>query len=208
MGNAVPVMTRTLVQAWHYARRRGVRHSAAKAFRTYVLGRERWYVTSGDLTSWKGVARRDPETEIRLATDGDLPVLERLERQSPETLRAWLRPGHFFFVAARDGVPIAYRCLSTNPHRWVRDYFTLRPDQIYSLDLFTHAAWRSRGVSHDLMAGSNPILVAQGFREVVSIQRLDNAESIAMTRARGITQLGTLTRTCVLGRVSLRLDPV
>ena len=190
----------------HYARRRGVRPLLGKLARR-LGGSERWYVTCGDLTAWAHAPRRQPSIDIRAARPADLPALERLGRQRPDTLRAWMRPGQFLFVAEHAGEIIGYRALAPKPHPWVAGYFRLRPDQIYGLDLFTHPAWRRRGVTYELMAYANPRLLAQGYREVISIQRVDNHESIATTRARGIARLGVLERRTFFGRVRFRFEP-
>jgi GNAT superfamily N-acetyltransferase len=117
-----------------------------------------------------------------------------------------MRPGSFFFVALSAGELIGYRALAPKPHPWVAGFLRLRPDQIYALDLYTHPAWRGRGVTWELIVSMNPILVKHGYREVVSIQRTDNAESIATTRARRIARLGTLERRSFLGRVRFRFE--
>jgi L-amino acid N-acyltransferase YncA len=89
----------------------------------------------------------------------------------------------------------------------VAGFFRLR-DDLYSLGLFVHAAWRGRGLTYELMAVGNPALLARGYREIISIQRLDNRASITMTDARGIARVGTLERRCRLGRVSVRFEPL
>jgi GNAT superfamily N-acetyltransferase len=198
---------RALKHAAHYARQRGMRQLIVKLARTFVGGRERWYVTSGDLASWTQARRRNPSIDVRLARADDLPALARFGRQQHDTLRLWLERGYFFFVAVADGQLVGYRCLAPRPHPWVQDYFRLRPHQIYGLDLFTLPAWRGRGLTWDLMAVSNPVLLAHGYREILSIQRTDNAESIATTRARGIQRLGTLERRSFLGRATFRFVP-
>jgi hypothetical protein len=193
--------------AVHYARRRGFARTVAKLWRGYVAGREQWYVTRGDLTGWDHVPRRNPSLEIRPARQSDLPGLVRLGRQTSNTLRAWLRPEFSLFVAVAVAQPIAYRCLATRVHRWVAPFLGLGPGQIYSFDLFIDPRWRQRGVTQDIMAVTNPLLVARGFREVLSIQRTNNQESIAMTRARAIARLGTITRSVRFGRVRFAFTP-
>ena len=190
----------------HYARTRGVLSLLQKVFRLVVTGRERWYVTCGQLEPWTDAGRRDPAIAVRRATVDDLPALIGFGRQRPHTLRAWLGTEHFLFVAVHDGAVIGYRALGPLPHRWVADFFRLRDDQVYALDVFVHPASRGRGVTYELMAASNPVLLAHGYREVISIQRLDNRASIAMTEARGIARVGTLERRSLFGRVSFRFQ--
>ena len=188
----------------HYARTRGVLRLLRKVFQLLITGRERWYVTCGQLQPWADAGRRDPAIEVRRATVDDLPALIGLGRQRPDTLKAWLGPANFLFVAVHDGSVIAYRALGPLPHRWVAGFFRLRDDQVYALDVFVHPRSRGGGVTYELMAASNPVLLAHGYREVISIQRLDNRPSIAMTDARGIARVGTLERRSFFGRVSFR----
>jgi len=209
LGSRVPILGRgrlLAADAVHYARTRGVLPLLRKIFRVLVTGRERWYVTSGRLEPWARASRRDPAIEVRRATADDLPALVGFGRQRLHTLRAWLKPEHFFFVAVRDGAVIAYRALGRAPHRWVAGFLRLREDQVYALDVFVHPAFRGRGVTFELMAASNPVLLAHGYREVISIQRLDNRASIDMTEARGISRVGTLERRSRFGRVSFRFE--
>lgn len=198
-----------LREAVHYARERGVRSFLAKAVRSYVAGTERWYVTRTGLAEWAGVPRRDPTLEVRLARPEDVPHLAKHGRQLPQTLARWLAPPYVFFVAARDGMPIAFRCASTTPHRWVAGFFRdLAPDQIYGMDLYIAPEFRHQGITFDLMAVSSRWMAERGYRDLLSIQRLDNEASIALTTTRPIERLGTLTRTCRLGKVTFSFAPV
>lgn len=106
----------TLHLVAHYARRRGLRPLVAKLVRPVAGRAERWYVTSGDLTGWQGAASRDAAITVRLACADDVPALARLGRQRADTLRAWMRPGWFVFVALSADEVIGYRALAPKPH--------------------------------------------------------------------------------------------
>lgn len=199
---------RALQEALHYMRVRSLRVFLARLVRLYVVGREQWYVTRTGLEQWVGVPPRDPTLEVRLARPEDLPHLAKYGRHRADTVARWLAPPYILFVATRDGVPIAFRSLSTMPHHWVAGFFDgLAADQIYALDLFVAPEFRNRGVTFDLMAVTNQWMVERGYRELLSIQRTDNEASIIVTTARNIDRLGTLTRTCRLGRVTFSFTP-
>jgi L-amino acid N-acyltransferase YncA len=86
-------------------------------------------------------------------------------------------------------------------------FFRLRPDQVYVHDIYTVPEWRRRGVTRDLMIESNRQLLALGYRELFSLQELDNHDAIATMRANGIHHIGMLTRTCLLFHVAFSFDP-
>jgi hypothetical protein len=52
-----------------------------------------------------------------------------------------------------------------------------------------------------------PLLTARGFSEVLGIHRVDNQDTIAAVRAKGIPRIGTIIRTRVLGRTSFTYEP-
>lgn len=201
---------RAVVQALNYLRHRGLARTIVKFVTMYVVGRQRWYVTRSDIAA---LLERPPlpagdGLEFRAARPDDLPLIEAFPRQTAATYRSWLRPGYLLFLALHEGCPIAYRCLSTIPSPWVAGFFRLRPDQIYSVDVFTLPEYRRRRAAARLRIAMAPVLLGRGFREVLSIQRPDNAESNAYTDRTGIARIGVLTRTCIAGRVRFSFTPL
>jgi len=77
-------------------------------------------------------------------------------------------------------------------------FVRLRPDQIFMVDEFTEPGFRRRGVTRQMAIAMTPLLMRRGFREVLGIHRVDNADTIAAARAKGIPRIGTITRTCLL----------
>ncbi len=177
-----------------YLRSHGLRRAVAKLFSGYLAGREQWYLTIEDLGYWVG-AHLDPDgLEIRAATVADLPLMESfMARQHPNTLGAWCRDDHVFFVALADGRAVSYRCVSRVVHPAVQPAITLAPHQVYMVDEFTDPAFRRRGITRRLAIATNPTLMAAGGREVVGIHRTDNRDTIAATRAKNIVTIGRIT---------------
>ncbi len=194
-------------EALFYLRRTGLVAAAAKVFSAFVIGRRRWYITREDLTRWHDLRAEAPAgVELRYAREADLPTMARfVERQYPETLRAWCSPDHYFFIAVCNGEAIAYRCLARTVHPLIEGFLTLAPHQLYVVDEFTAPAFRRRGLTRQLAIAMNPRLRMAGFSEVIGIHRTDNEATRAATRAKAIPTVGTLTRWCVLGRVRYTL---
>lgn len=176
-----------------YLRSHGARRAVAKLFSGYLVGREQWYLTIEDLSYWVGAHVEPDGLEIRPATIADLPRMKRFTaRQHPNTLRAWCRDDHVFFIALADGCAVSYRCLSRLVHPAVQAAITLGPHQVYMVDEFTDPAFRRRGITRRLAVATNPTLIAAGVHEVIGIHRTDNRDTIAATRAKNIVTIGRL----------------
>lgn len=181
-------------EALLYVRRRGIRRACTKFLTGYLLGRERWYLTIEDLRQWVGAPLRRTDLEFRAARVDDLPLMAPFTaRQHPRTLRAWLGPDYFFFIALADGRPVTYRCLGRAVARTVEGVIQLGRHQLFVVDEFTVPSHRRRGITRQLAIATNPPLIARGFREVVGIHSIDNENTIAATRAKGIATIGTLS---------------
>jgi hypothetical protein len=153
-------------------------------------------VTVEDLTQWDGLPLEPGGLEIRLARPADLPKMKRFEiRHPPDILQRWLGPDFFFVVALDAGEPISYRCLSRRiVHPAVVGHLTIGPRQLYMVDEFTDTPYRRRGITRQLAIAMNPLVLAQGYREVVGLHKPDNASTVAATRAKHIPTIGTLRR--------------
>jgi hypothetical protein len=189
-------MLPTLSEARLYLRTRGIRATLSKAGVAYVAGRLTWNVTVEDLLRWVGVPRREDGLEIRPARPEDLPRMERFWiRQPQETLQRWLGSTFFFFIALLGQDPISYRCLSRLvAHPAVAGALQLRPDQLFMVDEFTSPPYRRQGITRQLAIATNPLVLAEGYRQVIGLHHADNADTVAATRAKGIPTVGTLTR--------------
>jgi hypothetical protein len=181
-----------------YVRTHGIGRAWRKFLAGYVVGREYWYLTIEDLTHWMGARLEPGGLEVRRATVADLPRMRGfMERQHPNTLRAWCRDDHVFYIALANGEAVSYRCVSRTVHAAVASAMRLAPAQIYMVDEFTVPAFRRQGITRRLAVATNPGLLAAGFREVVGIHRTDNQDTIAATRAKDIVTIGRLNRACV-----------
>lgn len=178
-----------------YLRNNGLRRSILKGLTAYVAGRQRWYLTHEDLTAYMGQPIRGNGLQFRRARLGEVPRMKALMERMPETvLRQWCGPGYFFFVTWKDGEAVSYRCLSTYVHPGVRGFVRLAPHQLFMVDEFTLPKYRRRGITRQMAYAMAPWVVSQGFREVLGIHRTDNFDTIAAARAKGVTTLGTVTR--------------
>jgi GNAT superfamily N-acetyltransferase len=128
-------------------------------------------------------------------------------RTSRQTLRAWFGRDYHFFIALEGGVPVSYRCLSRRVHPGVVGFIRLAPHQVFMVDEFTLPAFRRRGITRRLSIAMAPFLTAQGVREVLGIHRIDNQDTIAAARAKGIPRIGTVVRLRMLGRTSFVYEP-
>ena len=145
---------------------------------------------------------------MRFATTADLARMEAFTRRMPPAaLASWLGPRFFFFLALKEGQPVSYRCLSTSVHAGVAEFVRLRPDQVFMVDEFTVPALRRRGITRRLTVAMTPALVARGFRQVLGIHRLDDHDTIAAARAKGVERVGVVTRCCVLRRTWFTFEP-
>lgn len=186
-------------EALLYLQNNGVRRSLAKLMAGYVLGRQRWYLTREDLMRYAAEPPDAGEYELRFATPADLPHMDAFGRRMPAaTLESWLGARFFFFLALRGGRPVSYRCLSTVVHPGVAGFVRLRPDQVFMVDEFTVPPLRRRGITRRMAVAMAPALAARGYRQVLGIHRVDNHDTIAAARAKGVERLGVVTRWCLL----------
>ena len=190
-----------------FARGRGVVAAVRKAVGMYVAGRQSWYVIAEDLAHPVEAGADAAALDVRLATAGDLDWLASLGHHDRSTFNRWLEADHFLFVAFTGGQPLGFRCVSTKPAPWLAGYFRLRPDQLYGIDIFTAPARRRAGLARAIFARTSPLLYARGFRELVGVQRLDNADSIAALARCGFVRTGCLTRHRFLWRVWFSFAP-
>lgn len=195
-------------EAVAYLRNTGIGPTVRKLVSAYVAGRQRWYVTREDLTRYTGMEVDPAGLELRYARPDDLPRMQRFTRQHEQTLETWCGAEHYFFLALRDGEAIAYRCLARTPHPLVERWMRLEAHQLYVVDEFTAPEFRRQGITRRMAIAMNPTLLLGGYREVLGIHRIDNDNTIAATRAKGIPTLGTLTRTCVFWIEWYRFQPV
>jgi hypothetical protein len=188
-------------EALLYLRNNGAWRSLGKLVAGHVLGRQRWYLTREDLGRYAAAPLPPGDEALRFATAADLPAMAAFARRMrPATLESWLGPRFFFFLALRDGRPVSYRCLSTAVHPGVAGFVRLRPDQVFMVDEFTVPAERRRGITRRMAIAMAPTLTARGYRQVLGIHRVDNHDTIAAARAKGVERLGVVTRWRVLDR--------
>lgn len=191
-----------------YLRNNGVRRSLLKGVTAYVAGRQRWYLTQEDLGTYIGQPIRGNGFQFRRARLGEVPHMKGLMERMPEAvLRRWCGPGYFFFVTWKDGEAVSYRCLSTYVHPGVRDFVRLAPQQLFMVDEYTVPKYRRRGITRQMAFAMAPWVVGQGFREVLGIHRTDNHDTVAAARAKGVTRLGTITRSRLLWNTWYSYDP-
>ena len=172
-----------------YLRNNGVRRSVLKGVTAYVVGRQRWYLTQEDLTTYIGQPIRGNGFQFRRARLGEVPHMKGLMERMPEAvLRRWCGPGYFFFVTWKDGEAVSYRCLSTYVHPGVREFARLAPHQVFMVDEYTIPKYRRRGITRQMAFAMAPWVVGQGFREVLGIHRTDNHDTVAAARAKGVTE--------------------
>jgi hypothetical protein len=195
-------------EALLYLRNNGLRRSIVKAVTGYVAGRQRWYMTREDLARYAGQAMENRGFEYRFARRADIPRMRGLTRRmSPRILSLWCGADYCFFLTLRDGEAVSYRCLSRLVHPGVAGFVRLRPDQIFMVDEYTVPEFRRRGLTRQMTIAMAPSLLDLGFREVLGIHRTDNEDTIAAARAKGIPRIGTVTRTCLLWRITFSYEP-
>jgi hypothetical protein len=182
-------------EIWLYLVNNGVWRSLAKGLAVYLCGRQRWYLTREDLTAYAGRPLDAPGFTFRRATLADVPRMRPFMERMPEAvLRRWCEPGYYFFVTWRGDEVVSYRCLSTYVHPGVEGFIGLGPGQLFMVDEFTVPRHRRRGTTRQMAYAMNPWLLEGGFTEVLGVHRTDNHDTIAATRAKGVTRVGTVTR--------------
>jgi hypothetical protein len=195
-------------EIWLYVRNNGFWRSVVKGLAVYAIGRQRWYLTHEDLTTYVGRPVEAPGFAFRPARLAEVPRMRPFMKRMPETvLRRWCEPGYFFFVTWNGDEVISYRCLSTSVHPGVEGLVRLAPHQLFMVDEYTVPRYRRRGITRQMAYAMNPWMVGLGFQEVLGVHRTDNYDTIAATRAKGVTRLGTITRWRLLTHTIFRFEP-
>ena len=195
-------------EAWRYLRHNGPRRALAKLVTGYVAGSQRWHVTFEDLTRYADRPNDADDLEFRFGRADDVPRMRRFAARVPDAiLERWCDPDFFFFLTLVGGEPVSYRCLSTRVHPGVAGFIRLGPGQVFMVDEFTDPGFRRRGITRRMAVAMAPRLLARGVREVVGIHRVDNHDTIAAVRAKGIARVGTVTRTRLLWKVWFDWSP-
>jgi GNAT superfamily N-acetyltransferase len=191
-----------------YLRNNGLRRSLLKGLTAYVCGRQRWYLTHEDLTGYIGQPIRGNGFQFRRARLGEVSHMKGVMERMPETvLRRWCGPGYYFFVTWNDGEAVSYRCLSTYVHPGVAGFVRLAPHQLFMVDEYTVPKYRRRGITRQMAYAMAPWLVSQGYREVIGIHRTDNHDTVAAASAKGVTRLGTVSRSRLLWKTRFSYEP-
>jgi hypothetical protein len=189
-------------------RHAGARRALAKLVAGYVVGRQRWHVTLEDLARYAGQPAETDALELRWGRVADPSRMGRFTARVPHAiLRRWCGPDFFFFVALVGGAPVSYRCLSARVHPGVAGFVRLLPGQVFMVDEFMDPPFRRRGITRPMAVAMAPWLLARGIRDVVGVQRVDNHDTIAAARAKGIPRVGTVTRTRLLWKVWFDWSP-
>ena len=201
----LPVVLREL---WLYLLNNGLWRSLLKGLAVYVAGRQRWYLTHEDLTAYAGSTIEAPGLEFRRARLEDVARMKPFMERMPEAvLRRWCESGYFFFVTWKGDDVVSYRCLSTYVHPGVEGFVRLGPSQLFMVDEYTVPEHRRRGITRQMAYAMSPWMKAEGFTEVLGVHRTDNHDTIAATRAKGVTRLGTITRFRLLWLTQLSFEP-
>lgn len=194
-------------QALRYLREYGLGRALRKLVRTYFFARERMYVV---YVNWMEDAK-SPLTldgcEVRPARPDD-PLAEAFPHLTSSTITAWLRPDHFFYVLLRGGTLAGYRCVSTTATPSVGGFFRLRRHQLFVVDHFIRPELRRLGLARITKFAVAREVVARGFSEALALEAPTNYDEIISGPRRGVRRIGTLIRTCLLGRVRFALTPM
>lgn len=193
-----------------YLRDVGLRGLVSRWAKLYLRDRQRIYLTRSNLLQARErpIGRRG--LEVRLAQPAEAARLAAsFAHLSVARIQTWLGPEHFLIVAFKEGSPVGFRCLSTRVSRVLRPALRLTPDQIYSVMTFVLPASRQQGVNHEIKAATAHLLLPRGFREVWGNQSPFNERNFqATTHMSDVMEyVGTLTRTCALGRVRFAFFP-
>jgi len=195
-------------EIWLYSLNNGLWRSLLKGLAVYFVGRQRWYLTREDLTTYAGRPVEAPGFEFRPARLAEVPRMRPFMERMPEAvLRRWCDPGYYFFVTWKGDEVVSYRCLSTYVHPGVDGFVRLALGQLFMVDEFTVPRHRRRGITRQMAYAMNPWVLGAGFHEVLGVHRTDNYDTIAATRAKGVTRLGTITRWRLLAHTIFRFEP-
>jgi hypothetical protein len=182
-------------EIWLYFLNNGLWRSLAKGLAVYLVGRQRWYLTCEDLTVYAGRPVEAPGFEFRRAQLAEVPHMKPFMERMPEAvLRRWCEPGYYLFVTWKGDEVVSYRCLSTYVHPGVDGFVRLAPHQLFMVDEYTVPRYRRQGITRQMAYAMSPWVLSCGFTEVLGVHRTDNHDTIAATRAKGVTRLGTVTR--------------
>ena len=77
-------------------------------------------------------------------------------------------------------------------------FVRLTPSQLFMVDEYTVPRYRRRGITRQMTYAMSPWMEEEGFSEVLGVHRIDNHDTIAATRAKGVARLGTITRSRLL----------
>jgi hypothetical protein len=196
-----------LAHVLRYQRDYGVVRSIRKFGRTYLFSRQRMHVTYVD---WVEDAKQPLNLggcEVRPARPDD-PFGKAFPHLTPSVIARWLRPDHFFYVLLRAGTLAGYRCVSTEASPSVRRFFRLGPHQLFIVDHFIRPELRRLGLARLLKFAMARALVVRGFSEGFALEAPTNYDTIFSGPRRGTSRVGTLVRTCRLGRIRFELTPV
>jgi GNAT superfamily N-acetyltransferase len=198
----------SLGDALLYLRDHQLRRTVRKLFRTYVYGHHRMYLTCTDLIE---LATR-PFEEINglevCCVRPDRSLIASFPHLKPSAISKWAGPGHFFFLAALDGRPIAYRCMASTAGPSLARFFRLRPDQLFTIGIFTQPDLRRRGLTRPLKITAARHVVREGYREAWAVERTSNYDTVVAAERTGTVRVGTLIRTSWLGRARYVVIPV
>lgn len=193
-----------------YLRDVGVRGLARRWARLYLRDHQRLYLTRSDLAraSERPIGRRG--LQVRLARPEEARRLSAaFPHLSVARLNTWLAPDHFLLVALKGDEPVGFRCLSTRVGRLLRPALRLEPDQLFSVMSFVLPAFRRQGINHEIKTATAHLLRPRGFRETWGNQSPFNQLNFDATSRMSdvMSYVGTLTRSCALGRARFAFDP-
>jgi putative ABC transport system substrate-binding protein len=123
------------------------------------------------------------------------------------TISRWQRPEYFFFLSLLGGQPVGYRCLATVAAPSLRRFLRLRPHQLFTVDVFTRPDLRRRGLTRPLKIVAARHVVQRGYREIWSVERTTNYDTVVSAERTGTVRVGTLVRTSFLGRAQFAVTP-
>jgi len=197
-------------QRLRLVRVRGLRRTVRALVQGYVFAVRRWYLLYRPLPAEAPPPPPSP-FECRLATLDDLESLAVFEpnRQRRE-FREWLTSGALLFVAFAGGRPVAFQCFARSvPAGPPLSGLTLRPDQLWTVDVQTLPEVRRQHAAAALRAYRDHVLAASGVREYVSSVQDDNLPALAYGYGgarRLVSRVSLLSWVCVLGLRRIRIE--
>jgi len=196
-------------QLLHLARVRGMRRTVRALVQGYVFASRRWYILYRPIRS-AALPPPSSEFECRMATAADLESFAVFEpnRQRRE-FQDWLAGGALLFAAFAHGRPVAFQCFSHSvPTGPPLSSLTLRPGQVWTVDVQTLPEFRRHHVAASLRAYRDHVLAERGVREYVS--SVQDANLPALRYAYGgprrlVDRVELLSYECLLGFRRIRL---